>query len=58
MKKNILLVEYSKATIETINDLLSHSIFNITLGKSTSLGFTFTRANSKTFTNYLGKDRL
>jgi len=31
MKKNILLVEYSNSTIETINELLSHPIFNITV---------------------------
>jgi serine/threonine protein kinase/DNA-binding response OmpR family regulator len=31
MKKNILLVEYSNSTVETIKELLSYPIFNITL---------------------------
>ena len=29
MKKNILLVEYSTTTIETIKEIFSHSIFDI-----------------------------
>jgi len=33
MKKNILLVEYDDSSIETIKEILSQPIFNITIGK-------------------------
>ncbi len=34
MKKNILLVEYSSATIEAIQQILHHKIFDVTVARS------------------------